>query len=319
MIEYRSFRNSDPPLITAIWAAQSPLRGRIPAVRPNFLAEHVFGKPYFDRDGFILATVDDQPIGFAHAAFGPSPARDSLNYHDGVISQLMTVEHPRAAEAAVGLLAKCESYLESRGAERATAFGDQERCPFYLGIYGGTQLPGVLTAETAILDALQSAGYQQRDRNIIMHRDLGQGAIPIDRSQHLLKRTYDIDAAINPPDTSWWQAATLGPFARMQFDLLSRSNDEVCGQLFVWDMHPLARSWNITSAGLVSMNIEPAHLNLDTTRFFIAEVSRYLHRRSISLLEVQYSDSDERAATLFSELGFQTIDEALVMEKQLSH
>jgi len=178
-------------------------------------------------------------------------------------------------------------------------------------------LPGVLADQAPILEVFLSAGYQQLDRTLILHRDLQQGAIPIDRSQHLLKRSYDIDAAINPPDSSWWEAATLGPFARMQFDLLSRDTDSVCGQLFVWDMYPLAHSWNITSAGLVDMNIEPAHLNLDTTRFFIAEVSRYLCRRSISLLEVQHSQGDERATTIFADLGFQQVDEALVLEKSV--
>ncbi len=318
MIEYRSFRNSDPPLITAIWSAQAPLRGRISTVRPNFLAEHVFGKPYFDRHGFILATVKDQVIGFAHAAFGPSPARDSADHQDGVVSLLMTIEHPRAREAALGLLAKCEAYLVANGAERATAFGHKERCPFYLGLYGGTQLPGVLVEQRPVLEALAAAGYQQRERTIILQRDLAQGAIPIDRSQHLLKRSYDIDAAINPPDSNWWEAATLGPFSRMQFDLLSRATDEVCGQLLVWDMYPLAKSWNITSAGLVDMKIESEHLNVDTTRFFIAEVSRYLYRRAISLLEAQHSASDDRAATIFAELGFQPVDEAVVLEKRLA-
>ncbi len=317
MIEYRSFRNADPPLISAIWSAQAPLRGLIPVARPNFLAEHIFGKPYFDRQGFILALLEGKAIGFAHASFGPTPSGDGLDHQSGVVSLIMIDNHPRATEVAHGLLAACESYLTERGARRISAFGHNHLCPFYLGLYGGTQLPGVLADQAPILEVFLSAGYQQHDRTLILHRDLQQGAIPIDRSQHLLKRSYDIDAAINPPDSSWWEAATLGPFARMQFDLLSRDTETVCGQLFVWDMYPLAKSWNITSAGLVDMNIDPAHLTLDTTRFFIAEVSRYLYRRSISLLEVQHSQGDERAATIFADLGFQQIDEALVLEKSV--
>jgi len=317
MIEYRSFRNSDPPLISAIWSAQPAIRGLIPAVTPTFLAEHVFGKPYFDRQGFILALLEGKPVGFAHASFGPTPSGDRLDHQRGVVSLVMTDSHPRANEVARGLLAECEAYLTERGARRISAFGHKQLCPFYLGLYGGTQLPGVLATQSLVLELFLSAGYQQQDRTLILHRDLQQGAIPIDRSQHLLKRSYDIDAAINPPDSSWWEAATLGPFARMQFDLLSRDTETVCGQLFVWDMYPLAKSWNITSAGLVDMNIDPAHLTLDTTRFFIAEVSRYLYRRSISLLEVQHSQGDERAATIFADLGFQQIDEALVLEKSV--
>ena len=317
MIEYRSFRNSDPPHIAAIWNSQPPLRGRIPQVRPNFLAEHVFGKTYFERDGLILAIVDGEAIGFAHAGFGPATDRSSLQHSNGVVSCLMTVDHPQASDAASGLLEHSERYLTSRGARRITAYGYQERCPFYLGLYGGAQLPGILNDQETTITTFLSAGYQQRDRTIVLQRALERGAIPIDRSQHLLKRTYDIDAAINPPDPDWWAASTLGPFSRMQFDLLARADDTVCGQLLVWDMHPLAKSWNVTSAGLVDMTITPTHLNLETTRFFIAEVSRYLYRRSISLLEVQHSASDEAAATIYEDLGFQHVDEAILLEKKL--
>ena len=318
MIEYRSFRNSDPPQIAAIWNSQAPLRGRVAHVRPNLLAEHVFGKTYFDRDGLMLAILDGEPIGFAHAGFGPSAHHDSLNPATGVISSLMTVDHPQATEAARGLLDQCERYLASRGAINLTAFGYQERCPFYLGLYGGAQMPGVLGDQEAVIATFLGAGYQQHDRTLILHRALDSGAIPIARSQHLLKRTYDIDAAINPPDPHWWSASTFGPFSRMQFDLLARADDSVCGQLLVWDMNPLAKSWSITSAGLVDMDISPSHLSLDTSRFFIAEVSRYLYRRAISLLEVQHSAKDEKAATIFADLGFQQVDEALVLEKKLS-
>ena len=118
MIEYRSFRNTDPPLISAIWAAQPPMRGLIPAARPNFLAEHVFGKPYFDRQGFILALLEGKTVGFAHAGFGPAPAGDRLDYQSGVVSLIMTDNHPRSTEVASGLLAACESYLTERGARR---------------------------------------------------------------------------------------------------------------------------------------------------------------------------------------------------------
>ena len=62
----------------------------------------VLSKPYFDRQGLILAVDDGQPVGFAHAGFGPGPTGDSLSTDIGVICMLATQPHPdeEAVEAA---------------------------------------------------------------------------------------------------------------------------------------------------------------------------------------------------------------------------
>jgi hypothetical protein len=49
LIRYRSFENWDPPALAEIWRTQPPLRGRMQAVTPPLLEQHVLAKPWFER------------------------------------------------------------------------------------------------------------------------------------------------------------------------------------------------------------------------------------------------------------------------------
>ena len=317
MIEIRPFLNSDPPHIVDLWNRQPAQRALVPAINATFLSQHVLGKPYFDREGMLLAFQDGQLEGFAHVGFGPTDDGTRLSCDTAVVSMLMTREPCSKTSIAADLLDRCESYSRSRGSQNIYAMGAPHLSPFYLGLYGGCQIPGVLGAQTDIQDVFERAGYETIDHTLVMHCPLADGAIPIDRSQHLLRRNYDIEAAVNPSDKTWWEACTLGPFARIQFDLIDQTGARPTSEVRVWDMHPLATAWNVTVAGLVDMNLSDHQPDIDTFRFFIAEVSRFLHRRSIALLEAQYSYQDERAADVFPGLGFTQVDEADVMRKAL--
>ena len=73
VIQYRSFLNTDPPLLVDIWRRQPPLRGQVSTISRAMLDHYVFSKPFFDADGLILA-IDEQsenkiPLGFVHAGF----------------------------------------------------------------------------------------------------------------------------------------------------------------------------------------------------------------------------------------------------------
>ena len=230
---------------------------------------------------------------------------------------LMTRNSCSEGSIAGDLLDGCEAYCRTRGSQRIYAMGAPHLSPFYLGLYGGCQIPGVLRNQADVRGVFDRAGYETIDHTLVMHCPLADGAIPIDRSQHLLRRNYDIEAAVNPPNRTWCEAATLGPFARIQFDLIDQTGARPTGEVRVWDMQPLATAWNITVAGLVDMNLSDQQPDIETFRFFIGEVSRFLHRRSIALLEAQYSYQDERAAEVFPGLGFTQVDEADVMCKTL--
>ena len=60
-------------------------------------------------------------------------------------------------------------YLKSRGARTAYVGSCFPNAPFYLGLYGGSQVPGVLVDDVASVNALQSFGFVEDDQIVIPH------------------------------------------------------------------------------------------------------------------------------------------------------
>src|SRR4051812_40528586 len=104
----------------------------------------VFSKPYFDPLGLIVATENGQPIGFAHAGFGPTEDESALSNELGASILTIVSPHPDEAKIAATLITGSEKYLRDQGAKVLYAGGMRPLNAFYLGLYGGSELPGIL-------------------------------------------------------------------------------------------------------------------------------------------------------------------------------
>lgn len=96
MIRYRTFLNTDAPALVPLWNRQS---GRRPLMLPltlTLLEECVFGKPFFDRRGFLVAEVDGGVAGFAHAGLGVSADGSGLSTEAGAVYLVVVGEAPPA-------------------------------------------------------------------------------------------------------------------------------------------------------------------------------------------------------------------------------
>ena len=79
LIEYRIFKNSDTPRVTELWNEHPPTRGRASPITLADFEHAVLDKPYFERDGLIVAVEEDRLMGFVHAGFGS--ARGQFDGH----------------------------------------------------------------------------------------------------------------------------------------------------------------------------------------------------------------------------------------------
>ncbi len=143
MIRYRAFLNSDPPRLAEIWRACAGRGGLAQPVSTAMIELLVLAKQYFDREGVILALDDERPVGFAHAGFGPNETETDIATDLGVTLLVLTVPHPQQDAIAEQLLARSEAYLRGRGAKVLYAGGIRPLNPFYWGLYGGSEPPGV--------------------------------------------------------------------------------------------------------------------------------------------------------------------------------
>src|SRR5579884_2359145 len=88
VVEYRTFRNTDPPGLLRVWNEALTGRGAAPLPSATALEEHVFAKPYFDPAGLVVAVEGKRPVGFAHGGFGPSADGAALDRAAGVVAMV---------------------------------------------------------------------------------------------------------------------------------------------------------------------------------------------------------------------------------------
>src|SRR5690606_11164045 len=165
---FRPFHNADPPRIAHLWASQTPRRGLAQPLNVGILDQYVFAKHYFDPQGFIVATQDDQLVGFVHAGFGPNDNLNGLSTQLGAIYMLMVRPDLWDSSLPQELLAKGEAYLEGRGTKVWYGGGIQPLNGFYLGLYGGSELPGVLLSDHSFHRVLAENHYVETDRKSVV-------------------------------------------------------------------------------------------------------------------------------------------------------
>ena len=85
MVQYRGFRNTDPPQLVEVWNESFSSRGIARLRHPSIIERHVTSKPYFDPTGLIVAHEDGKLVGFVHAGFGPNQRGTILSKHEGVV------------------------------------------------------------------------------------------------------------------------------------------------------------------------------------------------------------------------------------------
>src|SRR5262245_53003596 len=154
----------------------------------GLLEQFVFSKPYFDREGLVVAERDGRVLGFAHAGFGSNDDGSGLSTAMGTTYMLML--HRDAPDGAVAdeLLARAEAYLRQRGSTVIYAGGIRPLNGFYLGLYGGSELPGILASDVVFSDSCRRGGYREIDRVMVLERDLASFRPAVTREQRMLKR-----------------------------------------------------------------------------------------------------------------------------------
>lgn len=279
------------------------------------LDQLVLSKPYFENEGLILALDDDRPVGFVHAGFGPSEDQTGLSREHGVTCMLIVRPDYRRMGIGQELLARSEAYLRSRGAKVLYAGGVRPHNPFYLGLYGGSELPGVLDSDADAQRRYRARGYEEVDRTRLFHRELAGFRPPVDRQQMTIRRQKTVEVTIDPPAATWWEACTLGVFDRTRFELVGRDGGPPSASMTVWSMEPISTSLGVRATGLYDLQVAPAERGKGMAVFLLSEAFRQLQAEGVSRVEAQAMQDNEIAARLFARLGFQQVDQGVVYRK----
>lgn len=316
MLTYRTFRNFDPPALSALWRSRAGQPGLLQPVSPDLLEQLVFAKLFFDCRGLILACDGDEPVGFAHAAFGPNADQTWTCTETGVICMVLVRPGCDEAEAAAGLLDRCEEYLRGRGAKVLYGGGLRPLNPFYVGLYGGSELPGVLDADTVARDALASRGYREIERTALLRRDLSSFESLVDRQQMQVRRQMMVEVTADAPTRTWWEACTIGEFDLTRFDLVPRGGGTPAATAIFRSMEPSGTTSAGRAAGLIELTVAESYRRRGLAVFLLSEAFRQFLRQGITHVEAQASQADAPALALLEKLGFHRAAEGGVWRKE---
>jgi GNAT superfamily N-acetyltransferase len=304
VIEYRPFQNSDPPALVEIWRSHAQLSGLAQPMSVPRLEQMVLAKSYFVHEGLIVAVEDGRPIGFVHAGFGPNEAETELCTDLGVTCLLLVAPHPERENVARELLARAETYLRDHGAKVLYAGLIRPLTPFYVGLYGGSEPPGVMEDDTQAAGLYRSEGYREIDRTVTLHLDLAAFRPAVSRAQLQLRRLAVVDQLNDVPATSWWQACMLGPFECVAFRLRYRDGAPAPARALFWYMDPVAGASAVHTAGLYDLDVDAEHRRHGLATALLIEAFRRLREEGISRIETHTMERNTAARGLYHKLGF---------------
>lgn len=317
MIVYRPFRNSDPPGLAEIWRTQPPERGLVQPMSTSLIETHVLAKPYFERQSLIVAEQGSELVGFVHAAFGPNAAGTGLDRHLGVTCLVMVRASHQRQGIGAQLLEHSERYLCSHGARTLLAGGISPNHAFYLGLYGGSGLPGVLASAPRAQSLFRSHGYRECKQICVLHRDLTNFRPVMDRTHVLIRRRTQMQVEHDPRPATWWEACTEGTFERVRFTLHSRDTQTPMATATFWDIQPLSQSWGVLTAGLSYLHVVPSLRRQGLASYLLGEAFHTLARQGFALVEAQLPAEDAALLGLFNRLGFVQVDMGFMLQKEV--
>ena len=314
MIQFRHFRNSDPPALCDIWRSQPPTRGLMQPITHSLLEELVFCKPHFDRRGLIVAVNERGPIGFVHAGFGPTGNRATLDRTRGITCLLM-VGPEGSPGTAEDLLAHSEAYLATQDAQDFYGGWIGREAPFYQGLCGGCLSPGILRSDSRQTELYQSAGYKASKCCLVWQRELASFRPVIDREIMKLRRQLVLCRTPEAPPNNWWDACTVGQLDQIRFELLPHGKKRAAAAASFWNVEPLASSWAVHAMGLLELDVENGSQREQLATFLLGEALRELKSYGAAVVEIQSDVADHGLVAACRRLGFQEVDQGIQFRK----
>ena len=312
MIQFRPFRNGDPPALADLWNRGVPGYGTARPLTGHEFDARISNQPYFDVAGLIVAERDGRPVGFAHAGFGPEmPVGRPLDlaFELGTIAMLVVEQGPEDVELEAGLISAAECYLRSRGATVLYAGGQWPLNPIYWGLYGGSEFAGILSAHGPFHRAVSRAGYQPVSTSILLEADLSapEGREP---RAPLIRRVARVEVVEDILPRDWWEALANGEARPTRFQLLAKADDSLLAQTTTWDMPWFGRGDRVARLAMVNLEVPPDQRRKGHGRHLVGEILRQARAALLNAVVIQTSSTNLPALALYESLGFKHMETA---------
>lgn len=320
MIQYRIFRNPDPPRILELWL-QCPLgRGGARPTSTDVFEVFNYAQLFFDPAGLILACDGAQVVGLAHAGFCCTEDESCLDYSRGVIGLVLV--HPAYNRRGIGreLVQRAEQYLIERGAKEIFAGPSPHRDPFYFGLYGGTRPSGFLESDPAAGDFFRGIGYVEHERHGVYQRNLSVSRDPINLRIAAIRRQTELAIVDKPYHPTWWWYTHFGRWDSagidlLRFRLVRKSDGEPLAGVTVVGLDQYIPVWQKRAIGLVDLFVVESLRGQGYGQTLLVEVLKRLRQELIDLAELHTPETNELATRVVQAAGFVRVDTGVVFRK----
>ncbi len=312
VVDYRSFRNTDPPRLVEVWNQAFPGRGAVSLRSSTPLERFVLAKPYFDPTGLILANEDNVCVGFAHSAV----VDPGVGPKQGVICMLGIRPSHRGHGIGPELLRLTEEYLLQRGAQIFLAGGCDRSNPFYFGIYGGANCPGFLQSNPEAEAFFLKSGYRIQQTILILQRQLDVPLRVSDPRFGPLRNQFQICKRSPRQLKDWWQECTVGVVDPLEYVMVDKS-DQVKARALAWEMEGFGARWGWPAVGIIDFEVAPACRRIGLGKYLLTAMLKDLQDQYFQTVEVQIDEGNTSAIDFLSPLGFEQIDLGRVYAKDV--
>ena len=304
----RAFRNYDVPQVVSLWNRAMPEEHCARPLKAEAFERLILGKLYFDGDGLLLAECDGNVVGMVHGGVGPNDQQIDLDNRLGTIAILLVDPSHRRCGLGRRLLRAVEDYLRQRGATAVYGMGMWPVCPFYVGLYGGSEMPGLLSSDTAMRALLEHCGYEPAAGSVVMRRDMDEPTRISDRRFRLLRRRYQITVTGDITDQTWWWQQVYGCFEGERILLRDNETRQVVGSAFYWDMAEFARSGPGPAVGIIDVRVDQQYRRKGLGRYLMTQLLARLLGYYVSTVEIVTMETNQAAQNLYTGLGFKIVE-----------
>lgn len=312
VVEYRTFRNSDPPQLLQLWHRAGLGRGAARGLPIDLFDNVLFAQTYFDREGLIVAHEGTRLVGFVHAGFASDNEGRGLDQRMGVVCAVIVDPEFRRRGIGRQLVYRAEQFLRSHGAGMIQAGPSFPADPFYFGIYGGAQPAGFLESDPLAHPFFEALGYVALRRQLIYHKDLSKGSDPVTLRLMSARRATRLVSRPDSAPHSWYWTARLGRLEALDLELQHKVSGQVVAHATLVSLDAYFYTWQTRAIGLVDIEVPEADRRKGYGQTLLTELCRHVRGDMVEVVEAHAPEGNSAATNLLESVGFTQVDAGIV-------